>query len=150
MIHGVFIVLERLGLERLLRRLPRAVQHFYLMLVVMVAWVFFRAETASHALVYLKAMAGFSLGDGIEFHPGTFLNLALSLALLACMAASMPTGRRLRGLLGAVKAEAESTLPRAAHDVLLLVKTGCLGAILAACAMLLASGTHNPFIYFRF
>jgi len=150
MIHGVFIVLERLGLERLLRRLPRAVQHAYLMFVVMVAWVFFRAETASHALVYLKAMAGFSLGDGIEFHPGTFLNLALSLALLACMAASMPTGRRLRGLLGAVKAEAESTLPRAAHDVLLLVKTGCLGAILAACAMLLASGTHNPFIYFRF
>jgi alginate O-acetyltransferase complex protein AlgI len=150
MIHGLFIVLERLGLERLLGKLPRAAQHAYLMFVVMTAWVFFRAETASHALVYLKAMAGFSLGDGIEYHPGTFLNLELSLALLAAAAASMPTGRWLGSLLGTRPAEPGESLPQPTREGLLLVKTGCLGVILAACAMLLASGTHNPFIYFRF
>lgn len=150
MIHGVFIVIERLGLERLLGRMPRAVQHAYLMFVVMVAWVFFRAETASHALVYLEAMAGFSLGDGIEFHPGAFLNLELSLALLASVAASMPTGRLLSGLLRGGPAGPDGIFPRAVNNVFLFARTSCLGVILAACAMLLASGTHNPFIYFRF
>ena len=150
MIHGLFIVLERLGLEGLIGKLPRPFQHAYLILVVMVAWVFFRADSLSHALFYLKAMAGFSIADGIGFHQWNFWNMELGLALLVSAAASMPTGRWLRGLFGPGPAEPEASLSRPLYNGLLIAKTGSLGIILAACAMLLAAGTHNPFIYFRF
>ena len=56
--HGAFLVLERLGLGAALKRLPPVARHGYLLLVVMVGWVFFRAETCPSASVYLRAMFG--------------------------------------------------------------------------------------------
>ena len=55
---------ERVTLGRRLSQWPRIVAHAYTLLVVMVAWVFFRAETLPGALAYLRAMAGFPLADG--------------------------------------------------------------------------------------
>src|SRR4029077_2862253 len=46
--HGVFLVLERAFLGKLLERLPGLVRHAYTLLVVMVGWVFFRADTLTH------------------------------------------------------------------------------------------------------
>src|SRR6185436_9027443 len=61
--HGAFLVLERLGLAAWLGRMPRALRHVYALLVVMVGWVFFRAESLSAAAGLLQAMAGFSPAD---------------------------------------------------------------------------------------
>ena len=53
--HGVFLVLERmLPIEKFLRF--RLIQNIYALLVVMVGWVFFRAENLTAALDYLKRM----------------------------------------------------------------------------------------------
>ena len=43
--HGVFLVLERAGLAARVGMLPRTLRHAYAVLVVMVGWVFFRADT---------------------------------------------------------------------------------------------------------
>ena len=43
--HGVFLVLERWKLGAFLERIPRVFRHIYTLLIVMIAWVFFRAET---------------------------------------------------------------------------------------------------------
>ncbi len=59
--HGFFLVLERVPAVRwLLDRLPAPLQHAYVLLVVLVGWVFFRADTFAHALAYLQAMVDFS------------------------------------------------------------------------------------------
>ncbi len=65
--HGAFLVLERLGLDRLLARLPAALQHGYVMLLVMVTWVFFRSDGVGHAFNHLAAM--FGLGADAPFAP---------------------------------------------------------------------------------
>ena len=46
--HGTFIVLERSGWGTLLERAWRPFQHIYTLNVVVVAWVFFRADNLSH------------------------------------------------------------------------------------------------------
>jgi alginate O-acetyltransferase complex protein AlgI len=56
--HGTFLVVERLGLAGVVRRFPAPVRHAYLLVVVMIGWVFFRADTLQHAVAYLGAMAG--------------------------------------------------------------------------------------------
>ena len=54
--HGVFIVLERMGFDKVLRFLGRPIQHLYTLLVVMVGWVFFRVEDLNAAKCYLQWM----------------------------------------------------------------------------------------------
>src|SRR5438876_3261876 len=56
--HGLFLVLERLGLGAAVKRLRPPLRHAYLLLVVMVGWVFFREESLRGALSFLAAMVG--------------------------------------------------------------------------------------------
>ena len=60
--HGAFLVIERLGAAAWLERRSPFLRHTYVMLVVLVGWVFFRADTMSQAGAYLAAMAGFGVG----------------------------------------------------------------------------------------
>ena len=56
--HGAFLVVERLGLAGRVMRLWRPLRHAYVLLVVMIGWVFFRADTLPAAIGFLKAMGG--------------------------------------------------------------------------------------------
>jgi alginate O-acetyltransferase complex protein AlgI len=56
--HTALIALERAGLEARVKRLPVALRHVYLLVVVMVGWVVLRSETLGGALLFLKALAG--------------------------------------------------------------------------------------------
>ena len=81
--HGAFLMLERFGLGRVLVRLPRPVRHLYAVLVVMVGWVFFRADTLPQALRYLGEMA-----QPAHFAaPDAALSILLSAQALAALGA---------------------------------------------------------------
>ena len=54
--YAVFLTIERLGFRRILGRLPRLVRHSYTMLVVMIGWVFFRADSLHDAVDYIGNM----------------------------------------------------------------------------------------------
>ncbi|MGM0878733.1 MAG: MBOAT family O-acyltransferase, partial [Bacillota bacterium] len=58
MYYGIFIMLEKAFLGKLLKRIPVFMQHVYALLVVVIGWVFFRAETFSYAFSYIKTMFG--------------------------------------------------------------------------------------------
>src|SRR6202008_2450791 len=61
--HGSFLVMEGVGLAGAIRRRCPPVRHAYLLLVVMTGWVFFRAETLTGAIAFLKAMAGVTVAS---------------------------------------------------------------------------------------
>lgn len=61
LLHGVVVTLEQGGLGARISRLPAAVGHTYLLLVVLCTWVVFRAESPAVAVVMLRAMAGFTV-----------------------------------------------------------------------------------------
>ena len=88
--HGSFLVAERLGLARLIKRLPAAVRHTYLLLVVMVGWVFFRADTLPSALSFLRSMFGLGTAAPTPFTLSFFLTPELWLALVAGIVGSTP------------------------------------------------------------
>ncbi len=145
--HGAFLVLERmLWREPATKRLG-PLGHVYTLLVVMVGWVFFRAENLSAAMAHLSAMAGLGSGDGRIVHAGLFLDRLVVFTLCAGVIGSMPWLAALerwrttrRGALG-------GGFGQAAWEwgaTLLL-----LAVFVLSCADLAAS-TYNPFIYFRF
>ena len=54
--HGCFLILERVGLGKALDRCPKVIRHLYTMLVVIIGWVFFRAENLAAAGNYIAGM----------------------------------------------------------------------------------------------
>ncbi|MBI5137191.1 MAG: MBOAT family protein [Nitrospirae bacterium] len=147
LLHGAFLALERGPWGRLLDAAWAPLRHAYALLVVMVAWVFFRAETLPDALGYLAAMAGLSAGDPAR-SAALYLDNEVLLCLAVGAAGSLPLIPRLadwrdrRRDRGAWGTTAELAFSGTAALAL------CL--LLAASAMGLAAGTYNPFIYFRF
>jgi alginate O-acetyltransferase complex protein AlgI len=144
--HGLFLVLERCGVSSLLNRSWGAVRHAYTLLVVMVGWVFFKADTIGQALGFLRAMVGLGKPAGNEYPMSLYFDLGLGLvmavAILVCIPWRLPR-------LGAIR-EALETLHPARMALAGMGRTAVVAAVLLVCTIRIVGGTHNPFIYFRF
>ena len=117
--------------------------HVYTMLVVMIGWVFFRAETLPGALAFLKALAGLSPAAQTMYSVQWYLTPELWIALVAGLIGSTPW---VLALAARVPSAERSPI---AWSVSLL-STATLVALLLASIMQMAARTYNPFIYFRF
>jgi alginate O-acetyltransferase complex protein AlgI len=144
--HGTFLVVERVGAADAIKKLWPPLRHVYLLIVVMIGWVFFRADTLSAALSYLKSMAGLRVAAPTPYLVSWYLTPELCLALVAGAIGStpiVPALSRRRDAFG------ETARPRLgwALDV---AGTAVLFVVLLASIMQVAARTYNPFIYFRF
>jgi alginate O-acetyltransferase complex protein AlgI len=138
--HGSFLVAERLGLAALVRRLPMPVRHAYLLVVVMIGWVFFRADTLTQAVQYLGAMAGAQAPGVKPFDVAWFLTPEVALALTAGVIGSAP-------VVPALVRRVERLDARWLVDA---AATAALMAMLFVSILQIAGRSYDPFIYFRF
>jgi alginate O-acetyltransferase complex protein AlgI len=141
--HGFFLVIERVGLAGALRRLAPSLRHVYLLVVVMVGWVFFRAETLPAALTYLRAMFGMGSGEMPAVRLTWFLTPEVRLAMVAGIIGSMPIIPTLASLADRAAERWRGPATEALGTVALLL-------VFAASLLQVAARTYNPFIYFRF
>ncbi|WMW81389.1 MBOAT family O-acyltransferase [Undibacterium cyanobacteriorum] len=136
--HGVFLVIERLGLSSILAKLPRLIRHAYTLLMVILAWVLFRSNDLSQAAHFFTVMAGVSNETSalpVMAYCSTTFILTMLLAVVFATGWSKKIADRLN-----------QSWPTA----MTLIDRGFLLALLVLCAFSLASGAYNPFIYFRF
>ena len=150
--HGAFLMLERFGLGRILERAPRLVRHLYAIVVVMVGWVFFRADSLRQALTYLAAMASPGGLDPSDIAMVLILNAQTLAALAFGTIFAFPLLPALLERLRAPRAEPPyPNLPahldtRGAHA--LPIPLLAAGFVLSVAV--LVGSTLNPFLYFRF
>ncbi len=144
--HGTFLVLERLGLGRWLARWPRSLRHVYTLLVVMMGWVFFRADTLPQAGSVIAAMFGFAPLTAAPISMVGFLSPGLVLALLAGFIGSAP----IASLLTRAPSGRPSATTAASKLLASLAELTWVAAILVLSLVQVAADTYNPFIYFRF
>lgn len=134
--HGCFLVLERmLPIEKFLRF--RLFQSIYTLLIVMVGWVFFRAENLTQALAYLNRMfVPYKTTEYAQYLTNEFVMVAIvafiTSGFLTLFYNAIP-----------VKAEYKAQLIAYIKPVFCIV-------ISYVSILMLASNTYNPFIYFRF
>ncbi|MDD6985584.1 MAG: MBOAT family protein [Clostridia bacterium] len=136
--HGLFLVIERLGFKKVLDKLPKFIGWIYTMLVVLVGWVFFRADTLSAAMKYLGEM--FSFSGGVANGMAQFDNLSFiitSIALVLCT----PVYQLVKG-----KLEKTEVGKKAAFVIGAVLATG----LFILSVIFLTGSGYNPFIYFRF
>lgn len=136
--HGFFLILERGAFGKWLDRTWAGIQHFYLLLVVMIGWVFFRANDFTHGWAYLKAMFSIRNSTSGSFDLVFYWNYELSLAFIIGILASTPIFNLLQNNQWKL-----STTYQLASTIGLLF-------LFLWCTMNLATSSYNPFIYFRF
>ena len=77
--HAALIALERLGVERMIKRLPAFARHVYLIAAVMLGWVILRSGTPGRAVMFLAALAGLN-ASALPARPAITRELWLLLA----------------------------------------------------------------------
>ncbi|MBU1512130.1 MBOAT family protein, partial [Myxococcota bacterium] len=138
----VFLVLEKSLPGRLLRRLPSALGHIYLIVVVIVGWVLFYFTDLSEGLEHLRMMLF------MEDLPWFDLQIKISLAnnlywILASLLFCAPLVIWFKKMLQMV----ELRLGSGAGN-LVMISASLAGLVIST--VLLVGQTHNPFLYYRF
>lgn len=133
---GLILMAEKVLYGKFLTRLPRVVQHVYVLLVVLVSFVIFNADGLSGAASDLAGLFGLS---GLPFCTGETLYFLRSctVLLLFCVIAALPAGKWIYNRI-------ENARWLTILEPVLLV--GILTAVTAS----LVDGSFNPFLYFRF
>ncbi len=141
--HGAFLVIERMGLSKVLVRIPRPLRHLYTMLVVVVGWVLFRADTLPHAAEYLGALFGLSEGNPVRYPLMRFITSQVALMFSVGIIFSTPVLATIRRFFSGTRGPVGTA-------ALFFSEWAVLIILMVLVTIQIASGTHNPFIYFRF
>ncbi|WP_028580369.1 MBOAT family O-acyltransferase [Desulfogranum japonicum] len=143
-LHGCFLIGERFLWGTLLSTLPNILRHMYLLFGVLVTWVFFRADSIQTGLHFIAAMfGGHRISSQIYPLDLVWNSHSVFVLILACAGA---TPLFLKGQQTLFVPGSAST-----NTMFWCIMSFLFFAVLfILCAMELAAGTHNPFIYFRF
>ena len=136
--YGIFIVAERLWIDRVLERNPcKALNHVYTLLVVMFGWLLFRAGSLHQAKVLATAMLVPRAG---LWNLRIFMDNRIIFLLILAVCFCGPVQKRFPGLTKHLyDGEQMGAMDVAVMAVLLLL-----------CTVLMVSSTYQAFIYFRF
>jgi alginate O-acetyltransferase complex protein AlgI len=152
-LHGAFLAVERAWFAARLARLPRLLGQTYTVLVVLAAWVLFRADTLPEAGTIYRAMLGLAHRSAGALNAVALLDRQARIVLLAGLIGATPalawTTRDWRARLAQHRGV---TLLAAADGSLTLqgLRLMLLGTVLLGALISIASTSYNPFIYFRF
>ncbi|MBC2710983.1 MAG: MBOAT family protein [Desulfosarcina sp.] len=138
--HGLFLVIERIaGLRRVPEDRLRVLRRLLTLMVVVCGWVIFRCDDLGQAGRFFTAMFSLTTNE----LPTSLVNLLdlKNTVLMLCSATALilPSGAMDTG----PQLEKRRLLAAAAGIVLFMV-------LLPWCMAIMASGTLNPFIYYRF
>ena len=144
LLYGFFIVLENLGLKKALQNY-KALSHVYLIILVIIGWVIFRADNLDYAMDYLAQM--------YDFHPNALLMTQdLDNSMMFAMLVGIVLSYDWRALYKrAIKNLAKGK--RNYHKIFSIAKlTSYVSAMILFVLSIasIISSSHNPFIYFRF
>lgn len=133
--HGGLILIEKLGLNKLLSKLPKMFSHIYFFLALNLSWVLFRSDTIADAKLYYQSMFNFDKTINTEFL-NFYLTKEVYFVILLGILFSFP------GVSNYFKSVLNSK-PRFLKPVTFIT-------LFIIITFYISIENYNPFIYFRF
>ena len=140
-IHGLFIIIERLGFDKVLARLWRPLRHIYTLLVAVNAWVFFKAEDLNASFDYLAGMYGLNDSNHNLVTIGKYLNTEVIIAFIIGIIFSTPIYLSYKARIE--QNGRDNRLSTGLFTIALI-------ALFIFSLIYVSATSYNPFIYFRF
>ncbi len=137
--HGLFLVLERRFLLDFYKKLGKIIPVIITFLIVAVGWVFFRVDSLSQGLAFIKKLILFDFKIVYIFITNEFI-FFLILAIVFSFFTLSEVGKRVQERIYYKKYNTSGLVLGTLVALFLFML--CLGS--------LSSSTFNPFIYFRF
>ena len=136
--HGLFLIIERLGFDKILAKLWKPLQHIYTLLIVLIGWVYFRAPDLKYGNEYVSKMFNFSNGNISILEKINFLTISYDTLFFGLMAImfSIPVYKYIDNLLN--------------RKMFLFVRPVIFILLFFLCIIYVAADSYNPFIYFKF
>lgn len=137
---GLILMVEKMGLLRLLEKIPGFFRHIYTMFLVMLSWAVFAFDSLGQGMRFIGALFG---GGGLVWNGQSLYLLYSSAVLLVLLILGSTEIPRKAALLVGERLKARP----------LLSTVGELGLLLAGfalCVAYLVDASYNPFLYFRF
>lgn len=132
--YVVFLIIERLGFKNVLAKLPRAIRHIYSLLIIVIGWIFFRADNLSAAVGYIKGMFVTTGMDIVNFR--FVMNRQYWFFLIVGIFLCMPHPK-IKALIQ------KNEITEFISEILLMI------VFIIAISYMVGSG-YSPFLYFRF
>ena len=137
--HGLFIVLERFaGIKTLSDGKYVVLRHIYTILVFVIGWTMFRADSVSEGIGFIGTMLGIVQPEAVAFTADYYLQANHLIVFIVAIVGSVPIFGRFLEFL-----QDGQWYKNAVYDIFII------GVLVLSMASLAAS-TYNPFIYFRF
>ena len=134
--HGCFLMLEEIvpAIREQGGKVKSFFQHVYTLLVVLIGFVFFRADSIHQGVAWIKTM---------------FTGFGSNTAAMSLAQEQLTPLYLVTAAVGVVACCPVKMLVKKGRAYEAVTAAGSL-ALLLLCMLSLASGTYNPFIYFRF
>ena len=138
LLYGILLIIEKVGLLKILEKIPSFISRIYLLLVVMIGFVIFSGESMSQILQNLGGLIGIGNIPLITNESIFYLKNYASIFIIGFIAAT-PVVKNL-----SIK------LKEKAPKIINIFEPIILVSLLVLCVSFLVDGSFNPFLYFRF
>ena len=142
--HGFFMIIEKLGFGAFLKRLWAPLQHAYVIIVVMIAWVFFKTDDFGYGADFVTNMFGLHEHSKNTYVISYYLNKEIIFFIPVVIISS---SKLLDKFHYKVIHYFENRSLTNIYEVLILSGTF---TVLFLSVIRVSMGSYNPFIYFRF
>ncbi|MCC0628342.1 MULTISPECIES: MBOAT family protein [unclassified Clostridioides] len=141
--YGILISIEKVFLGKLLKKVPQIFRHIYLVLIVMIGWVFFRADNMVQASEFIQVL--FGVGSSPIYNNSFIMYINdYGYIIILSIIFAIPIIPKLKSILKSkAKKLIESNFIYALHSIFLV-------SLMFIVVVILINSTYNPFLYFRF
>ncbi len=152
--HGLFLIIERAGFNKILKKLPKFIGLIYTLFVVLIGWVLFRADTIGGAITYIGNMFNFA-NFGLA-NASAMLDNLTSITIIIGIILSAPVvpfiANKINSIGKSVTENSDTpTLAEGRGAVITSIVSSAVCVILLVTSVIFLTGSdYNPFIYFRF
>lgn len=136
---GLFIIAEKVFLLKTLEKLPKTLNHLYVLVVILLSFVIFNNDTLPSVLLYFKGMFG-QLDIPMSSIESIYYMRSYRVLMLVAMMGATPLPKKIVDYM--LKSKAIIVLNHITPIVyltLLIILTGYI-----------VDSSYNPFLYFRF
>lgn len=137
--YGTLISIERMGFAKVLEKSWAPIQHLYVVILVMIGWVFFRADNFPYAFSYIQTMFGFQ-GTSLIDPQAMYYIVQYKVYFIAAILGSIPFFDWMKEKVGRHLAPVPAGVLSYVFYFALFIET----------IIFMVTSTYNPFIYFRF
>lgn len=139
----IFLIIEKIGLLKILNKIPAIFSHIYLLIVVYFGWILFRFSDFRFIPVVLKGMFGANGNPLTDFETKTTLMGNIFFIVVALIAVTP----LVKTIFAKLKPNKERRL---LHVTYTLGETVLPLVLLLLSTLALVGDKYNPFLYFQF